>query len=278
VGAATINIAVKIEEDLIMEPVPATIGFAPADGKRKPRGLFKTAARSAAAVGFLLFVSGCATQHPVTVKDTSRTFTTVVIDPGHGGKDSGTWSRGRRGPVILEKVVALDVAQRLNEKLKAAGFHTVMTRQTDIFIPLEDRARISNAQTNAIYVSIHFNDSPKRKIHGIETYYHSDASLAIAEKIERNLDSMPGESDRGVKYADFHVLRKNQYPAVLVECGFLSNKTEAVRAASPDYRQHLADKIADAIYEQRYGNGTTPQAVVAKAPGAQQAPPPEAGL
>ena len=260
-----------------MEPI-STIGAAKADGKRNRHAHARAVAMLAGAIGFAALVSGCVTQHPVVVKDTSRTFTTVVIDPGHGGKDSGTFSRGRRGPLVLEKVAALDVARRLDTKLKAAGFRTVMTRQTDIFIPLEERAAISNRQTNAIYVSIHFNDSPRRRIHGIETYYHSDFSIPLAEKIESNLDSMPGESDRGVKYCDFHVLRKNQYPAVLVECGFLSNKSEAVRAASPDYRQHLADKIADAIYQQRYGSDTHPQAVTAKAQGAQSAPPPEAGL
>jgi N-acetylmuramoyl-L-alanine amidase len=254
-----INIAVKTAGDFIVEIKRVKVGADRAAGKCKPRALPWMFFRSLIAVCFLLFAAGCATPPPVAVKDTSRTFTTVVIDPGHGGKDSGTRSRARRGPVVLEKLAALDVGLRLDQKLRAYGFQTVMTRRTDVFIPLDDRARISNSQTNAIYVSIHFNDSPRRGIHGIETYYNSPQSIPLAEKIERKLDSIPGEGDRGVKYAGFRVLRKNQYPAVLVECGFLSNKNEAVRAASADYRQHLADMIAEAISEQRYGTSTPPK-------------------
>jgi N-acetylmuramoyl-L-alanine amidase len=209
---------------------------------------------AATAACFILFVTGCATHPRVAVKNTTRTFTTVVIDPGHGGKDSGTFSKGRKhNPHVLEKALALDVGLRLEGKLRAAGFHTVMTRRSDVFIELQDRCRISNAQQNAVFVSIHFNDSPKRGIHGVETYYNSAVSIPLAEKIERNLDAMPKQSDRGVKHANFHVLRMNQYPAVLVECGFLSNKGEAQRAATADYREHLADKLADGIFEQRYG-------------------------
>jgi len=247
------NIAVKIAGDFIYRSIAPTIRVAGADGKCNPRILSGLPAGLALGICFILFVTGCAIQPRVSVKDTSRTFTTVVIDPGHGGKDSGTFSKARRGPRVLEKVVALDVGLRVDQKLRAAGFHTVMTRRSDVFIPLETRARISNAQTNAVFVSIHFNDSPKRGIHGIETYYNSTPSIPLAEKLERNLDSMPGLSDRGVKHANFRVLRMNQYPAVLVECGFLSNKSEAVRVASADYREHLADKIADAIFQQRYG-------------------------
>jgi N-acetylmuramoyl-L-alanine amidase len=256
------NIAVKTTENFPKEPSVTTIGSVRPHGKRKPRLGATTAMMLAAAGGFMLFTSGCTTVPHVPVKDTSRTFTTVVIDPGHGGKDSGTWSKARRGPQVLEKNAALDVGLRLNTKLQEAGFKTVMTRRSDVFIPLETRARISNAQTNAVYVSIHFNDSPKRGIHGIETYYNSQVSIPLAEKIERRLDSLGSGSDRGVKYANFRVLKLNRYPAVLVECGFLSNKNEAVRVASPVYRDILASKIADAIYEQRHG-GNREQAVAA---------------
>lgn len=247
------NNAVKIAGKFIVNRNPITI----ADGRRAGKRLPVAAAICA------LLLAGCAVQPGVQVKDTTRTFTTVVIDPGHGGKDSGTWSKARRGPRVLEKNVALDVGLRLDQKLRAAGFKTVMTRRSDVFIPLETRACISNAQTNAVFVSIHFNDSPKRRIHGIETHYHSDVSIPLAQKIEHNLDEIPGSDDRGVKYANFRVLRLNQYPAVLVECGFLSNKNEAVRCASVAYREHLADKIADALCEQRFGTASRRQAGVA---------------
>jgi len=232
---------------------PHTIAEAAHAGKRKSHGLFAAAVAACCA----LWLAGCATQPSAHVKDTSRSFTTVVIDPGHGGKDSGTWSKSRRGPHILEKNAALDVALRLDSKLRAAGFHTVMTRRSDVFIELNERAAISNRQQNAVFVSVHFNDSPRRVVQGAQTYYHSPASIPLAQKIEQSLDTIPGVSGRVVKYASFRVLKLNEYPAVLVECGFLSNKNEAMRCARADYRDQLAEKIADAVIAQRRSGSQT---------------------
>lgn len=229
------------------------------DGKLRGLTLLATA------LGCVIFATGCATS--ANVKNTSRTFQTVVIDAGHGGADSGTRTKSRRGPLVLEKNAALDVATRLNAKLRADGFSTVMTRRLDVFIELNQRARISNAQTNAIFVSIHFNDSPKRGIHGAETYYHSSVSIPLAQKIEANLDSIPGVEARGVKHANFRVLKLNEYPAVLVECGFLSNSRESQCCSRADYRDRLAEKIADAIYEQRHGTKVREQPAAAPATG-----------
>lgn len=202
------------------------------------------AMRTAGAI-LALFLAGCATE----VNDTSHTFRTVVIDPGHGGRDSGTTSR--RG--MAEKNAALDVAFRLDEKLRAAGFHTVMTRESDVFIPLNRRAEISNAQRNAIFVSIHFNDSPRRTAHGVETYYRSNVATGIADRIQRTIVEMPGVANGGVRHANYRVLRLARYPAVLVECGYFSNRIEAHRCASASYRDEVAEKITEAIVEQRYG-------------------------
>jgi N-acetylmuramoyl-L-alanine amidase len=243
-----------------MERTDFTISSGHSHGKRKSPNL-RILAGIAAALCCMVFAGGCATS--ANVKNTTRTFQTVVIDPGHGGKDSGTWSKSRRGPFILEKNAALDVATRLNAKLQADGFKTVMTRRSDVFIELNRRAHISNAQTNAIFVSIHFNDSPKRGIEGAETYYHSSVSVPLAQKIERNLSTIPGVSARGVLHANFRVLKLNEYPAVLVECGYLSNKSETIRCARADYRDHLAEKIADAIYEQRHGTSVRQQPAAA---------------
>src|SRR5438093_9476427 len=101
-----------------------------------------------------------------TVKDKTKTFKTVVVDAGHGGKDSGAYRRS--GPP--EKMATLDVAERLDRKLRESQLKTVMTRSSDVFIPLDERVAIENSQKNAIFVSIHFNDSRRRGIHGFETY------------------------------------------------------------------------------------------------------------
>ena len=108
----------------------------------------------------------------------------------------------------------------------------------------------------AIFVSVHFNDSRRRGIHGFETYYHSAISRDLAHRIQQQLVTIRGASNRGVKTANFRVLRKAVYPAVLVECGFLSNRSEGAAARKADYRDQLADKIAEAIVDQRYGKGT----------------------
>ena len=199
----------------------------------------------------VLTLISCSTPGVATRQNTARTFTTVVIDAGHGGKDSGA-SR-RFGPP--EKVATLDVAQRLNRKLRESQFQTVMTRSSDVFVPLDRRAEIGNAQPNSIFVSVHFNDSGRRGIHGCETYYASPYARSLAQRIQTKLVTMRGASSRGVKTANFRVLRKAAYPSVLVECGFLSNRSEGAEAGSSSYREMLADKISEAIVEERYGAG-----------------------
>lgn len=202
--------------------------------------------------GACLLLASCGTGPGIRVKDTSRSFKTVVVDAGHGGRDNGA-SRRYGG---AEKEATLDVATRLAEKLRESEFKVVMTRSSDTFVELDDRASISNRQKNAIFVSIHFNDSGRRGIRGFETYYHSPVARPLAYHIQEQLMTLPGAVNRGVKTANFRVLRKAAYPAVLVECGFLSNRKEGAAARSATRRDELADKIAEAIVDQRYGKGT----------------------
>src|SRR5438552_9565813 len=203
------------------------------------------------AIAFVTWLAGCSTVRTHGVKNTSRTFSTVVVDAGHGGKDSGAYRR--YGPP--EKIATLDVAKRLDQKLRESQLKTVMTRSTDVFIPLDERVAIENRQKNSIFVSVHFNDSRRRGIHGFETYYHSPSGRELAERIQAKLMTIPHSADRGVHTANFRVLRLATYPAVLVECGFLSNRKEGGQARDDEYRELLADKIAEAIVEQRYGEG-----------------------
>src|SRR5213080_2481052 len=114
------------------------------------------------ALAFVASLAACSTVGTHGVKNTTKTFTTVIVDAGHGGKDNGAYRR--YGPP--EKMVALDVAQRLERKLHESQLKTVMTRSSDVFIPLDDRVSVENSQKNAIFVSIHFNDSRRRGIHG----------------------------------------------------------------------------------------------------------------
>src|SRR3978361_77156 len=107
------------------------------------------------AISGLIALTSCSTSEVANRQNTSRTFTTVVVDAGHGGKDSGAVRR--YGPP--EKSATLDVALRLNRKLRESQFHTVMTRSSDAFISLDERVAIGNRTPNSVFVSIHFNDA-----------------------------------------------------------------------------------------------------------------------
>ena len=191
---------------------------------------------------------------------------TIVLDPGHGGYDKGAASSFGN-----EKDFALDVARKLRPMLQAKGFKVIMTRENDVFIPLEVRARIANATRDSIFVSIHFNaTSTNPSATGFEIFSltprgapsTNDDSLALhfvnmqagspmeAQSFELAAvvyHSMCGhflqEFDRGIKRARFAVLRRAQIPAILVEGGFLSEPGDAKRIGDPEWRKQLADSI-----------------------------------
>ncbi len=202
-----------------------------------------------------LLLGACAGPGEARVRDTARTFTTVVLDAGHGAHDSG--ARTRKG--TLEKDLALDVVRRMAPKLQAAGFRLVCTRKTDVFIPLDRRAEISYAEDPAVFVSIHFNDAGRRRqISGVESYYFSPESKEMAERLVRTLAEGSGTPNRGARVARFRVLRTNANPAVLMECGYLSSTREAALIVKPEYRERLAQAIVRGILAQRGGPLTNP--------------------
>ena len=168
---------------------------------------------------------------------------TVVIDAGHGGHDRG----GIPGQRIAEKDMTLDVAQRLRNVLAAKGYNVVMTRDSDVFIPLPTRVAIANSNRNAIFVCIHFNATQRRGAGGIETYFYSRDSLPLASAVHYYVAGGAPSSNRGVRRRGYYVLRKTNVPAVLVECGFLTNPTEAAYAQTASYRQKLAEEIAAGV-------------------------------
>jgi len=185
-----------------------------------------------------------------------RTFRTVVVDPGHGGHDPGESPRG----VSPEKFWTLQVGLRLQKRL-TQGFYPVLTRTSDVFIPLDTRVGVSNRQTKTIFVSIHFNASRKRDVYGIETYYYTARSADLAKLVHSSILQIPGAADRRVHTAAFHVIRKNAFPAILLEGGFLTNRAEAKRIASPAYLDALTERIYQGIVTYRGSEpGTTASA------------------
>ena len=169
--------------------------------------------------------------------------TAVVIDAGHGGFDRG----GIPGQRIPEKEMTLDVAQRLKTLLAASGYRVIMTRDSDVFVPLPTRVAIANSYGNAIFVCIHFNSAKRMGAGGIETYFYSRESLPLASAIHYYVAGGAPSSNRGVRRRGFYVLRKTRVPAVLVECGFLTNPTEGEYVQTAAYRQKLAEEIAAGV-------------------------------
>jgi N-acetylmuramoyl-L-alanine amidase len=198
------------------------------------------------AFSLLIAFLGCAplsTAHARRASKDSGSSTTVVIDAGHGGYDRG----GIPGQSVSEKEMTLDVAQRLKQALAASGYRVVMTRDSDVFVPLGTRVAIANSYANAIFVSIHFNSAKRSGAGGIETYFYNRESLPLASAIHYFVAGGAPSSNRNVRRRGYFVLRKATVPAVLVECGFLTNPTEAALAQTASYRQKLAEEIAAGV-------------------------------
>src|SRR5207302_691323 len=154
---------------------------------------------------------------------------------------------GIPGQRVAEKDMTLDVAQRLKRVLAAGGYRVVMTRDSDVFVSLGGRVAIANSYPNGIFVCIHFNSAKRMGAGGIETYFYTRNSLPLASAIHSYVVGGAPSDNRGVRRRGYYVLRKTNIPAVLVECGFLTNPTEAAYAQSASYRQKLAEEIAAGI-------------------------------
>ena len=173
----------------------------------------------------------------------SRPSSIIVIDAGHGGFDRG----GIPGQRVAEKTMTLDVAQRLRAVLIARGYRVVMTRDSDVFVPLPNRIALANSYRDAVFVCIHFNSATRRGANGIETYFYNHDSLPLASAIHYYVAGGAPSPNRGVRRRGYYVLRKARVPAVLVECGFLTNSNDAEYAQLESYRQQLAEEIARGI-------------------------------
>jgi N-acetylmuramoyl-L-alanine amidase len=180
-------------------------------------------------------------------------FRTVVIDAGHGGRDSGAkgYIRG-----AVEKDLALDTAKRLKRKL-GGQFKVVMVRNRDQFVDLDKRVALANRYNSAILVSLHYNSSRSRRTRGPETYYWRVDSYSLARRIQKELEKVSPYKvrSRGLVRRRLRLTRNPKIPCVLVELGYITNSTEARRCVSPSYRDKLADAVARAIVAQRdYGD------------------------
>ena len=184
-------------------------------------------------------------------------FSTVIIDAGHGGHDSGAVSRSG----LKEKDLALDTARRLRDDL-SRDFKVVMMRDSDRFVDLDDRAEFASRFTSAILVSLHYNSNGSWSS-GPEMYWWRVDSYSLAKRIFRELQGVAsGRANRGMVRRRLRLTRNPDIPCVLVEFGYLSNSGDARKAADPAYRTRLAQAVARGIREQAArgdaGMGTLP--------------------
>lgn len=169
---------------------------------------------------------------------------TIVIDAGHGGSRSGAVYEG-----IQEKDINLSVSLKLEALLKNAGYNVVMTRTTDVYMGLYERADLANAVGADLFVSIHSNAFKDPAIHGVLTYYHpsSGRGKRLAQAIQGPICSATGAQNKGISSADFVVLRETDMCAVLVEMGFMTNHDELMRLNDNTYQDKLAAGITAGI-------------------------------
>ncbi|MEY2491472.1 MAG: hypothetical protein QOH24_423 [Verrucomicrobiota bacterium] len=207
----------------------------------------------------------------ITRSKRPQPLSVVILDPGHGGQDSGAMSGN-----VLEKDLTLDVAQRAERLLAAEGVATVMTRIGDAYVSLADRSAIANRINAAVFVSIHFNDGSRPVASGVETYFAAHQmtrgpqiatwlpffqkisseepnieSQSLAGFIQQELVSRTQATNRGTKAEQFYVLANVRHPAVLVEAGFLTNKDDVMKLTDTNYREQLASGISSGILAYR---------------------------
>ncbi|MEA5627220.1 N-acetylmuramoyl-L-alanine amidase [Nostoc sp. UHCC 0251] len=168
----------------------------------------------------------------------------VVIDPGHGGKDSGAPGLGG----LLEKDVVLPIGRRVAAILEQNGVQAVLTRDADFFVELQGRVDIAERVNATLFVSIHANSVDGRpNVNGLEVYYY-DSGYALAEAVRNSiLQNIDTIKDRGTRKARFYVLRKSSMPSILVETGYMSGREDNPRLGTPEYQNRMAEAIARGI-------------------------------
>ena len=176
----------------------------------------------------------------------SRGYYKVFIDAGHGGTDPGALGYGYR-----ESDLNLQVAKKVESKLKSKGIDVKMSRNSDIFYSLSERAEMANDYGADAFVSIHQNSAEAKSANGIETYYNrkKEEDRPLSNDIQKQVISQTGANNRGVKNAEFTVLVKSKMISALVECGFITNELEVKKLSDSSYQDKLATGIANGIEE-----------------------------
>ena len=284
-GAAKELQALKTQQEPVVPPAKKNVQIRP---QPKPKSKQLKQPKSAAPV---------TDPEPLVPKSLTREFgltaKTIVIDPGHGGKDPGALGSGS----LQEKGIVLSISHKLREVLTAKGYTVLMTRDTNRFIPLKKRTEFATQHKADLFLSIHANAAESSRAKGIETYYlnvastdkasekiaarenansgysiqeletlldgliresKSEDSKRLARHVQDTLVQNTGAVDRGVKHARFVVLIGTKVPAILIETGFVSNPVEGRKLATSAYQCKIATAIAQGVDKFLGKTGETP--------------------
>lgn len=188
----------------------------------------------------------------------------ICIDPGHGGSDPGAVHRGSR---LTEKEVTFDICMRLAKILRTRGWKVLLTRETDRDVSwagssaseeLWARVKVANEGQADVFVSIHCNAAANSAAQGTSCHVYKRADKVLAQELQPHLVAAAGCPDRGIQLDRFYVLVHSRMPSVLVETAFISNSEEAAQLAKPEFRQRVAEGLADGLgnYAAKYIKGS----------------------
>ncbi|API92263.1 hypothetical protein J32TS6_35240 [Virgibacillus pantothenticus] len=169
---------------------------------------------------------------------------TVMIDPGHGGRDPGSVESN----VVHEKDLITNTSDAIKKALRNAGANVIMTRTEDEKVSLEDRRNMSNEESPEAFISVHYNTFTDPSVSGFSTYYFSkEKDHQLAQSINQSLTAAIELRDRGVKENNYFVLNDNDAPSILLELGFMSNPEELATIQSEEYDQIVGAAIVDGL-------------------------------
>lgn len=166
----------------------------------------------------------------------------IILDPGHGGKDRGALWGG-----VHEADLNLKIALEVERILKKENLRVTMTRRSDIFVSLQQRAKVANRYPNAEFISIHFNAFSDTRIRGFETFYAGSAGYQLARSIHREYSKSVKLKNRGLHRRPFAILTHTRNSAALIECAFISNRNERNLVTKSHFQKQIAQAIAKGI-------------------------------
>lgn len=176
---------------------------------------------------------------------------TIVIDPGHGGWDSGAeYKDNSKNPKYMEKTYTLKVAKLVAADLRTQGAHVIMTRDSNKYVGLKARPRLAEKVHADAFISFHFDSSPQRnEASGLTTYYyHKGASKKLAKTLNKQFNSLP-MTNRGIDFGNFLVIRDNTRPAILCEMGYINDTHDYKKIKSTAYQIKVARLVTKGLSE-----------------------------